>query len=203
MDLPGDLGLPLERGAPWWYWLGGRPALDFVNTLRERWWRRVETLVTDDDLAEWLRRAGVLAGPAVPRPGQLAAARRLREAIDTGLVAALAGAPTPLEALDEINRWLPDAAPRPALAGGTDGPVRLVELPPEDAVRQALATVALDAARMLGSDERRRLRICASDTCSARFYDASPAGTRRWCSMQGCGNTAKGRRHRARRREPA
>ena len=54
MDLPADLQLPLERGAPWWYWNGGRPALDFVNTLRERWWRNVETLVTEDDLAEWL-----------------------------------------------------------------------------------------------------------------------------------------------------
>ena len=49
-----DLRLPLERGAPWWYWTPGGPALDFVNTLRERWWRNVETLVTEDDLAEWL-----------------------------------------------------------------------------------------------------------------------------------------------------
>jgi predicted RNA-binding Zn ribbon-like protein len=59
--------------------------------------------------------------------------------------------------------------------------------------------VALDAARMLGTPaERARIRICASDTCSARFYDRSPAGRRRWCSMQGCGNVAKARRHRAR-----
>ena len=60
MDLPADLQLPLERGAPWWYWHGGRPALDFVNTLRERWWRNVETLVTEDDLAEWLVATEVL-----------------------------------------------------------------------------------------------------------------------------------------------
>src|SRR5437588_2038213 len=49
MDLPADLRLPLKSGAPWWYWLGGRPALDFVNTRRERWWRDVETLVTPGD----------------------------------------------------------------------------------------------------------------------------------------------------------
>jgi hypothetical protein len=40
--------------ARWWYWLGGRPALDLVNTLRERWRRRVETLVTPGDLGLWL-----------------------------------------------------------------------------------------------------------------------------------------------------
>jgi predicted RNA-binding Zn ribbon-like protein len=73
-----------------------------------------------------------------------------------------------------------------------------------DAARRALAVVALDAARMLGRpEERARMRVCASDTCSARFYDRSPAGRRRWCSMRTCGNEAKARRHRARARSGA
>src|SRR3954470_1634024 len=63
-DLPERLALPLATGEPWWYWLGGRPALDLVNTLRERWRRRVETLVTPQDLELWLVRAGVLAEDA-------------------------------------------------------------------------------------------------------------------------------------------
>ena len=72
----------------------------------------------------------------------------------------------------------------------------------------ALAVVhggdGLDAARMLGIEEQaRRVRICASETCSARFYDRSPAAQRRWCSMALCGNEAKARRHRARARETA
>jgi predicted RNA-binding Zn ribbon-like protein len=59
--------------------------------------------------------------------------------------------------------------------------------------------VALDAARMLGTDDERwRIRICASETCSGRFFDRSPAGRRRWCSMRTCGNEAKARRHRLR-----
>jgi predicted RNA-binding Zn ribbon-like protein len=71
-----------------------------------------------------------------------------------------------------------------------------------DAARRALAMVALDAARMLGTPaERERVRICASDTCSARFYDRSPAGGRRWCSMRRCGNVAKAQRFRARNRD--
>jgi predicted RNA-binding Zn ribbon-like protein len=61
--------------------------------------------------------------------------------------------------------------------------------------------VALDAAQMLGTAaERARVRVCASETCSARFYDRSPAGRRRWCSMRTCGNEAKARRHRAKAR---
>src|SRR3954453_7398448 len=63
-DLPERLERPLTTGEPWWYWLGGRPALDLVNTLRERWRRRVETLVTPGDLERWLVEAGVMAAAA-------------------------------------------------------------------------------------------------------------------------------------------
>jgi predicted RNA-binding Zn ribbon-like protein len=51
---------------------------------------------------------------------------------------------------------------------------------------------------MLGTPEQRgRERICAGSTCSARFYDRSPAARRRWCSMAACGNVEKARRYRA------
>jgi predicted RNA-binding Zn ribbon-like protein len=94
------------------------------------------------------------------------------------------------------------AGARPALEVGPRGVPRLAERPPADSPRRALGTVALDAAALLGSaDERARLRICASDTCSARFYDRSPGAARRWCSMRACGNVAKARRHRGRHRE--
>src|SRR5215217_7717165 len=90
-DLPEELALPLGTGAPYWYWLGGRPSVDFANTLRERWRRRVETLVTPDDLALWLVRAGLLAAPQPVKRSVLRDARELREAIDAGLAAAVAG----------------------------------------------------------------------------------------------------------------
>jgi predicted RNA-binding Zn ribbon-like protein len=90
------------------------------------------------------------------------------------------------------------------LVSDAGGAPRLTERAAADSPRRALGMVALDAARMLGTvDERERIRICASETCSARFYDRSPAGVRRWCSMRACGNEAKARRHRARRRAAA
>jgi predicted RNA-binding Zn ribbon-like protein len=203
-DLPRDLALPLVSGAEWWYWLGGRPALDLVNTLRERWQRRVETLASPSDLGLWLVRAELL--PEAPRVTQslLDATRDLREAIDLCVEAAVAGSPAPSDAIAHIDGWLVDAGTRPRLALAGDGRPRLGERPPEDPARAAVTSVALDAARMLGTpDEARRVRICASQTCSARFYDRSPAGRRRWCSMALCGNEAKARRHRERVRAAA
>jgi predicted RNA-binding Zn ribbon-like protein len=203
-DLPEDLALPLESGAPWWYWLGGRPALDFVNTRRERWRRQVETLVTPDDLGAWLLQAGLLAAPMrVPRE-VLHEARELREAIDSAVAALTSGRPVPATAIKRIDEWLVRAGTRPRLLLGGDGLPVLGERGPTDTPRRALGTIALDAAKMLGNEaERDRVRICASETCSARFYDRSPAGARRWCSMRSCGNVAKARRHRDRRRAEA
>jgi predicted RNA-binding Zn ribbon-like protein len=203
-DLPEELALPLASGAEWWYWLGGRPAIDLVNTLRERWCRRVETLVTPDDLGLWIVRAQLApAAPKVTR-ARLREARELREAIDACMQAALAREPAAPAAVATIDGWLARADARRQLAIGGDGMPVLGEREPGDLVKRALGAVALDAAQMLGTPaEAARLRICASTTCSARFYDRSPAGRRRWCSMALCGNEAKARRHRERSRSTA
>jgi predicted RNA-binding Zn ribbon-like protein len=202
MDLPDDLALPLSSGAPHWYWLGGRPALDLVNTLRERWWRRVETLVTPGDLAQWLVAAGVVTG-APPRVSgaELERARALREAIDAAVEVAIGGRAVPASTVAALGRALAAAPPRETVALGPGGGVEVRATRAGSAADQALATIALDAAAMLGPDALWRIRVCASETCSARFFDRSPAGRRRWCSMQDCGNVEKARRHRRRARE--
>jgi predicted RNA-binding Zn ribbon-like protein len=195
-DLPDG---PPESGAPYWYWLGGRPALDFVNTRRERWRRDVECLLSVDEVVVWLVRAGLLPQATRAPASVLAEARELREAIDVGVRAAVAGrAPDPA-AVALIDDWLTLAGSRPALVAGRDGRPLLAERPRAESPRRALGMVAYDAARMLGIPaERARVRICGSDTCSARFYDRSPAGARRWCSMALCGNQNKARRYRSR-----
>jgi predicted RNA-binding Zn ribbon-like protein len=198
MDLPDDLELPLASGAQWWYWLGGRAAIDFVNTHRERWWRNVETLVTPQDLYLWLQEARLLEGPVDVTDARLRGARQLRSAIDTGVRAAINRTAIPAESMEEINRWLKHAPAQQRLTAPARGLPVLATIAPADPIQHALAQIALDAAVLLGTDQRDRLRVCASDTCSARFYDASRAASRRWCSMTGCGNTAKARRHRAR-----
>src|SRR3954451_8088166 len=117
-DLPDDLKLPLRSGEPWWYWLPGGPSIDFVNTLRERWWRQVETLVTPADLVCWLERASLLeAGSGARGSGALLRpARQLRESIDGALSAVIAGEPVPARAIAIIDGWLPVAVGHETLA---------------------------------------------------------------------------------------
>ena len=158
----------------------GRPSLDFVNTLRERWWRNVETLVTPGDLVRWLERAELL------RSGRA----RGRRARCWTRRASCARASTPRSSRRSPARPCRGVRSRRSTAGcrprsrprrssrGPGGVAVLRSASPADPVRHALGAVALDAARMLGSEQRARARICASDTCSARFYDRSPTAGR-------------------------
>ena len=185
------LGQPFS--GPTWSWIGGRPALDFVNTSGA-----VEGLRSVEEVVVWLVRARLLPQPMRAPASVLAEARELREAIDEGVRAAVARRPPDRAAVALIDDWLALAGSRPALVTDQTGRPVLAERPRAESPRRALGMVAYDAARMLGIEaERSRVRICASDTCSVRFYDRSPAAGRRWCSMARCGNQAKARRHRA------
>src|SRR5215217_307831 len=101
-DLPDG---PPVSGVPYWYWLGGRPALDFVNTRRERWRRDVECLLSVDEVVTWLVRAGLLAQGMRAPASVLAEARELREAIDTGVRAAVEGTRPDPAAVALIDDW--------------------------------------------------------------------------------------------------
>ena len=45
-----------------------------------------------------------------------------------------------------------------------------------------------------------RLKACSADSCRWAFYDFSRNHSRTWCTMAECGNRAKARAYRARKR---
>ena len=56
--------------------------------------------------------------------------------------------------------------------------------------------VARSAGELLISDKLDRVRQCADDRgCGYLFVDTSRNRSRRWCSMESCGNRAKAHRH--------
>ena len=65
-------------------------------------------------------------------------------------------------------------------------------------LREVLCRVLALLASPLG-----RLRRCEAPDCDWFFLDRSRNGTRRWCSMETCGNRAKARRHYERGRKTA
>jgi len=56
------------------------------------------------------------------------------------------------------------------------------------------------AAELLTSADLAFIRECQGEDCGWLFLDTSRNRTRRWCDMRDCGNLAKVRRFRRRRR---
>jgi predicted RNA-binding Zn ribbon-like protein len=184
-----------------WVWYGGRPSLDFVNTRRDREAGRAdevaEYLRGPDDFTAWLSAAGLSpagAGPVLDAE-TFAGALALREAISALVTAAVAGDSAPAAAVRCVNTWLALPPERPVLHLEAGVPV-LGPAPAARTPRGVLAMIAADAAELLGTDLRERLRICPGPGCHGRFLDDSPAGRRRWCSMAVCGNRNKAAMHR-------
>jgi predicted RNA-binding Zn ribbon-like protein len=156
--------------------VGGNPALDLVNTLDDEI-PGGDYLRTDADVAVWLDHVG-LGGTA-----RLADVRRARAAIEAAL--------RPLAAGDE-----PDTAPLAALYGRASA--RAVLRPGGFEWATPVDALVASAAELIAAGPLDRLRICAN--CPWLFLDLSRNGSRRWCSMEGCGSQVKSRRLTERRR---
>lgn len=106
---------------------------------------------------------------------------------------------------DTLQSVVRGIEPSDALAPHLDGVIRIPRL--ESGVVQwewGSATVPIVDARLvlewaeLNETMPGRLRPCGNDDCARFLLDRTRAGTARWCSMAGCGNRIKARRHAAR-----
>ena len=123
------------------------------------------------------------------KDGEVPDARTLRESLRAALLAH-AGHP-PHREVTPLGELLADAPLYVAVQD--DGSATLA---PAD-TGPLLSRVAAAVAEALVAGTWTRLKACEAETCHWAYYDRSPAGRGRWCSMQVCGARAKMRRYRA------
>lgn len=179
---------------------GGRPCLDFVNTIHDRLAATpVDYLGTPQRYLEWCLRADLLSRKeaaciSVPA-GVMTEARGFREHLHVLLSARIDGAAVPAIALRECDRWLHQAWANLTL--DPDSPGAVAWSPASVDARLPLKRIALSALDLLKNAEPYRMKRCASpDSCGWLFYDDSKGGQRRWCAMEACGTLQKMRRYR-------
>ncbi|MFG2472962.1 CGNR zinc finger domain-containing protein [Streptomyces canus] len=134
------------------------------------------------DTAEGRARFGIAEGG-------VAEARELRESLRVALLAH-AGHP-PHRAVKPLGELLA-AAPLVLNVAASDGSAALAPADPHP----LLSRVAAAVADSLIAGTWMRLKACEAADCHWAYYDRSPAGRGRWCSMQVCGARAKMRRYR-------
>ncbi|GAA2307515.1 CGNR zinc finger domain-containing protein [Streptomyces kunmingensis] len=118
-------------------------------------------------------------------------ARELRESLRATCLAH-AGHP-PHRAVTPLGELLAKA-PLRVLVDDRDGSAALVPLHDDASL---LSRVAAAIAEATAAGTWTRLKACEAEDCRWAFYDRSPAGRGRWCSMAVCGARAKMRRYRA------
>jgi predicted RNA-binding Zn ribbon-like protein len=169
----------------------GHVTLNFLATLGGRPGSRIERLAAPRDLSRWIAEAGLAAAPSASRE-QLDDARELREAIRRVLDCAREGGDPSTSDLRLLNERARGPVPAPQIGPG----FTRVSVGP-DPVTGALAYVARESVEFVTGSELARVRSCAG--CTLLFIDRSRPGTRRWCSMERCGNRDKTARYRHKR----
>lgn len=192
---------------------GGQLALDFINTASARTVGPLkDRLGSYDDLVAWAAAAHALPDcvpadllKAAAQHPRIAArtlddARALREALYRVFKAFAAGASAPAADMALLNAGFrranahrtlccnkPNAHGAPTFEWAWDqGGAEL---------DRVLWPVVLAAADLLTAGEPARLKECGGHDCSWLFLDQSKNRSRRWCSMQDCGNRVKAKRH--------
>lgn len=163
----------------------------FVNTLdvEEGTDRLADTGEAGEWASEW----------ELPSPGGSASERRqlasLREALRQLMLANNSGEPPPPAALDELNRQAEAAAVGLHFdAGGSALVTRC------DGADATIAAVLARVHEAMAEGTWQRLKVCPADDCLWAFYDHSRNRSGTWCEMGVCGNRAKARAFRERRR---
>jgi len=191
--------------------VGNQLALDFLNTCPVQNGEPTELLADFAALLRWFQAAEVLSPAQVSRLSQkwggsaqarrtVEATRRLREKLRKEVLTLENGGTVHHAVIDELNRLM--AAHPMLIRLKTAGNVSSIELwfdprRPED----LFAPLAHGAATLFAGADRNRIRKCGQ--CVLHFYDTSKKGTRRWCSMQLCGNRLKVADYAARQRRRA
>jgi predicted RNA-binding Zn ribbon-like protein len=190
--------------------VAGHVALDFANTLDYRFEpaRRIDLVPGFEQFLDFCAQSGVIskasAKELLARTEWLEAqeahrrAIRFREAADS-IFRAIARKKTPRAAdLAELNdlfacRSVPEKVTRRGsfFQREFDNPAAIPDGP--------LWVIIESAVQLLVSAEARFVRTCKEKSCQWLFIDSSKSHSRRWCSMEICGNRIKSQRYRDRR----
>lgn len=166
---------------------------DLVNTYDVEEAR--DSLDGADGLADFVTAHGL--GELGLTTADLPALRELREAL-RAVCLAHAGCDLPQSHARQLDRMLTRAPV--VLTVGPEGGVRMHPAPGLTGVARLTARIAADIATACADGSWQRLKACEAENCQWAFYDRSPAGRGRWCSMQVCGSRAKMRAYRDRQR---
>ena len=167
-------------------------ALDFINTHFGTGANEVDCLQSDQNVLDWLSRAGVATEFDTPPTGKsgslLRAARELRacalECVERRKAHSSAD-------VTLINQILSTAPVHQQIVWKRGQVPTAHQIRTGTGSAAVLAPVAEALVKLLAEGDFDLIRECESEICTLWFYDRTKSHRRRWCDMASCGNRAK------------
>jgi predicted RNA-binding Zn ribbon-like protein len=155
----------------------------------------VDEIADPDGLRAWLADHD-LGTSAQLEAADVERAAAMRESL-RALTFANNGEPLEPEAVPTLNSLAADAH----LLVRFDDHGHTVLTPAGEGAEAALGELLAVVFRSMAEGTWPRLKACRDETCQWAFYDRSKNRSATWCSMEVCGNRAKARAYRERRRK--
>ena len=167
---------------------------------------QVDRLLDYSDVIDWLKEAGLIDSVQMKRvldkwvnapQGKLVAekAQEFRAVMRHCAESSILGRPVPAYAIEEINAYLQLATVHPKLQKMQDGNYRIQTCRELNDPLQLIAPIAESAAHLFATGDLFHIKKCENPNCVLFFCDISKNHSRRWCSMESCGNRMKAAAH--------
>ena len=177
--------------------VGGHPALDFLNTVDDHGKTRTRSCIADwESFVGWSRASGLFSESelrALARMrgreecrAKLAEIHNLREIAHAVLRAIAARTAPPKMALKTLEDLIKSALARAALTTRSNGFEWSARTDDPDWMIDALGLAVENLLRTADLE-----RLCECGRCTWLFIDRGRGAGRRWCDMRTCGNRAK------------
>lgn len=191
--------------------LGGHPALDFINTAYAPDGDTVETIGDGRAFLDWMVAAHLLDAATADRlrrrfgaralDGAAAEAREVRDWARDWIGRWHAAPGADYRAEIAFMNGLLARVPQIAELSAAGRELHLHQRPRIEAASALLGLVALEVARLVTTEDAALVKACAGSACTLWFIDRTKAHRRRFCSAAVCGNRAKVAAFRKRQRE--
>lgn len=179
--------------------VGNRLCLDFINTEIIAEGQRKDLIHNFDALKAWLQEADAVrqseiasvtaSWDALKEDSFAHQARMLRATLQQMVEQITQAQPVAEEAITAINQSLEQRKGYRLLQRTAGGYTTTFQY--KQTAGGLLTPIAESAADLLARDDLTLLRKCENPQCILYFYDTSKNHTRRWCSMEACGNRYK------------
>jgi len=190
--------------------VGELDCLNFVNTKIAENGEEVELLRSLADFFEWFREAGITDRPldvslidswaSESNEDTFQAIRDFRETLRHTIDRMREGGEPSEDGIGAINTYRNRPFVRMTLRRESGGWQEVRQPRPKQPL-DCLAPLAEDAAKLVTERDRDRIKKCSNPECVLYYYDVTKNDSRKWCSMDLCGNRMKARRHYERQKQ--